>query len=448
MLERLLELSIYVLGGLIALILGWAIVRNVLISIETTREKKRNETIRTLLEKWLNNVNHRKEIVQEIKKLNSVSHLEPLFFEMFETVSLEEHQELKILFELLGIQEFLRKILKESSDVSKREKAVLKLAKIGIVEDIPFLLEVFRDPEEEDRVKKCCTQAIYELSDKLICDEKAISNLGLLVQLLDLPNIQLQEYIAQHLAKLPVAIEDIVPHLLRLETQTAKEGILIVFQHWNNAEHAPLLYDYLDDTSPVIRQKTIELIGKWQDEKSIVVLLNKLEDPSERVRLAAIDALSYLNQPALLQKLRHCLQDPSTVIQIKLYFLLSELKDHESFDELIQKIQDLEFRKILNIELSHMSKQKLVHFLEFLGIDHHIYSENKSGDFFEAFVSTARESLSSELRQRALSALSMWKKEKGIAIISEIAKSDPDPVNRLYAVKLLEMFSKKEVSHG
>lgn len=454
MAARLLELLIYILSGLIVVILGWAILRSILLRLEVLRQNKRNREIETGLKEWLKNSSpdSRKKMVQKLKKIGAPPVLEPLFFDLFEHVSKEEQNELRSLFELLGLQNLLRNILKESSDILKREKAVLKLAKMGVVEDIPFLLNIFHDSEEEDRVKQCCVQAIYDLSDALLSDPKAVKNLGLLVQLLDLPNGELQEYIAKHLAALPVPKEDIVPHLLRLETETAKEGILMIFDQWNNPEHAPFLYDYLDDSSSAVRRKTIHLLGRWKDQKSVVLLLNKLDDPSEIVRLETIEALGHLNHPGIRSALRRHLKDPSSVVQIRIYFLLVFFKESASFEELIHRIQDPVFRKTLFLEFAHLLKNQLVAFLEFLGMDYKIYSNrfdwNKTDDFYEIFVLTAKESQNSDLRKKALLALSLWENKNVLEVIAEVSRVDPDPVNRVYAEKILENLKQKEAAYG
>src|SRR3989338_2150618 len=196
--EQLLNFSIYFLSFLIGVLLLWAILRELLTNFRDTRDQKRHQETQKRLEEWMKAPSSevKKQALERLKELGSASYLEPFFFELFEKSDPKDQAPLKVLFELLVIQEELRVCLKESSNVIRREQAVLKLGRVGLVEDIPFLLDVFHDSEEDPKVKQCCVESIYTLAEPLLKAETAYANLGLLIKLFEVPNVKLRDHLA------------------------------------------------------------------------------------------------------------------------------------------------------------------------------------------------------------------------------------------------------------
>lgn len=452
MVERLLMVAIYALSSLIVVLLIWVILRELFGRLKKSESEFRSQLVKELLKKWLNdNAIERKKTLEKLREMNSAAYLEPIFFEVFYLLSKEDRNELKILFELLGMQERLRKILKESPRVSEREESVLKMGRVGMIEDLPFLLDIFRDRDEHPRVKQCCIEAIYELAEPLLSDSRAGANLGLLVQLLEVPNVELREHLASILASLPVPVEDVIPHLLRLESDAAKEGVLSVLEIWGRPELAPILRDYADDINPVVRRKAVSLLGKAKDDMSLMIFFKRLDDPDVSVRLQSIEALSHIKKNVVRQQLLRRTDDPDISIQAKIFWVLMLENYDDAFPSLIKKLAVKTFRNELFAQLSHEKREHLGNFFQFLGIDHRIFFKRFGwGDFdhcYDAFMVTAKESQEPELRLRAMHALSLWQllpgeREQVERLICEISKNDPDENNRKFAKNFLNATQK------
>jgi len=447
--ERLLELSIYALGALIGILLIWAILRELLIKVSSSKEEKRELQTKKLFEEWLyGNDIKRKVIIQKLKKMGSAAYLEPFFFELFEGSEKEKKEELKVLFELVGIQAELRRILKESSDVIQQEKSVLKLGKVGVIYDVQFLIDAYRDPEEHSLVKQCCVQAIYDLVEPLFHEqEQAMANFGLLVQLFDIPNENLRYHLVRTIAASKMPVEDILPHLLKLQNDFGKESALFVLEQWNHPELCQIVYDYLDDLNPHIRSIAVSLLGKWKDEEAILLLFKKLSDPDEMVRLSTVDVLTHFKNSAILKQLTLHLSDPSSLVRARLLWALVLKKDQKIFDRAIAMLQEMDFQKLFFAQIKLKPQEESQQVFEFLGVDYRLFVKKYGVEDhgFSAFVSTARESQDVALRKRAMMALQLWKDKDVISVFNDILNSDPDPTNRLYAKKMLERLKMKDV---
>lgn len=455
MVERLLMIAIYALSSLIVVLLIWVILRELFSRLKKSESEFQSQLVRDLLKKWLNdNTIERKKTLEKLREMDSAAYLEPIFFEVFYLLSKEDRKDLKILFELLGMQEKLRKILKESPKVSEREEAVLKMGRVGTIEDLPFLLDIFRDREEHPRVKQCCIEAIYELSEPLLKDSRAGANLGLLSQLLEVPNVELREHLASILASLPVPVEDMIPHLLRLESDAAKEGVLSVMEIWERPELAPILRDYTDDLNPVVRRKAVSLLGKTKDDMSLMIFFRHLDDPDVSVRMQSIEALSHIKKNVVGQQLIKKADDPDISIQAKIFWVLMLQNYDDAFPLLIKKLAAKTFRNEFFVQLSHEKRKYLEDFFQFLGIDHRIFFRRFGwGDFdhlCDAFMATAKESQEPELRRRAMQALSLWQllpgeREQAERLLREISKNDPDEKCREFATNLAENMAKNRI---
>ncbi len=461
MVERLLELSIYGLTLLIIVLVGWVIFRELLKNLRISEKEIRTEIIRNLFKSWLGaSPKDRPVVVEKLKALGTVLDLEDLFFEFFEKSSDEEKEKLQSLFELIGIQKHLRVVLKESPDTHKREEAVLKLSRVAIPEDLPFLLDVFGDPDEHPRVKQCAIEAIYELSLPILQQKDAVANFGLLIHMLDIPSPRLQEHLVQVLSTLPLPIEDILPHFLRQTSDTAKSGFLSLLKIWKRTELAPLIHDYIDDLNPEVRAKAIELCGEWKVEETLLMLQKHLDDPEESVRLSSVEALSHFKnsfiKKRLLEKISthpgvtHPGADSSVRVQAKIFWVLAihdKMPSDIVYPLLIKNLEKREFRKEFFSQMSHEKREHLVSFFRFLGLDSRLFFKRFGwGDFdhcYDAFVMTAKESQDPELRKKAMRAISLWEGESATQdkvekILSDIIASDPDHQVQQSAKKLIK----------
>jgi len=450
--ERLLEIAIYGLSGLIVILLGWVFFREYLFKFRRDSKQQQMDEIRALFLAWLSKPKKQKTKIQ--KKLSVVADpalLQEYFFETFNDVSEKEREKLIQLFDVLGIQNELRGWLKESSDVLKREEAVLKLAKVGAFEDVPFLLDAFHDPEEVDRVKQCCVKAITEMADPLIHKEHAVANLALYVKLLDIPNHELRKKIADLLCKLPIKMEDIIPLLIQLETDSAKEGVLEVFESWNKSEYAQILYDYLDDLNPTIRRNAVQILGKFKDEQAQLLLIKKLKDPDEQVRSVTIEVLSGFNNTAIHDHLFKVLSDPDVHNQVKAYLYFCKHYAEKHFALLVSKLTESEFQKAFMVAMhdkSSQSKDEVDKIFFALGMDHRIFISKfgwaATDKFHDLYIETAKHSLEAALRKKAIKALLYWERKEITSVLEEISTKDPDEKNRAYAKSRLIDFKKKK----
>src|SRR3989338_1295890 len=186
MIERILTISIYSLIATIVLILTWVISRELLGKLRQSRHEKRSRQTQQCLKAWLRaSEPQQKRILARLKTLGPVQFIEPFFFELFDMSSKEEKTNLRELFQSLGIQNRLRQILKESPNIDSKEEAVLKMGHVGMMNDLIFLLNIFRDETEDEKVKQCCVEAISELCGPLLQDKEAVYHIRLLVQLLE-----------------------------------------------------------------------------------------------------------------------------------------------------------------------------------------------------------------------------------------------------------------------
>ncbi|MBI3017534.1 MAG: HEAT repeat domain-containing protein [Deltaproteobacteria bacterium] len=450
--EQLLEFSIYFLSFLIGVLLIWAILRELLTNFKEAKDKGRHQEIKKLLEGWMkasSNEAHeaKKQALEKLKQLGSPSYLEPFFFELFEKSESKDQKQLKILFELLGIQEELRFCLKESPNVIKREHAVLKLGKVGVVEDVPFLLDVFNDPEEDSKVKQCCVESIYMLAEPLLKAETAHANLGLLIKLFEVPNVKLRDHLAHLLTATPIPVTDIIPHLLRLESETGRESVLTIFRLWNDPYLAQIVYDYMDDLYPRVRRLAVQLMGHWQDEKAVFMLFKKLSDPDESVRIVAVEALMQLKNPAIRSQLMKHMHDPSLQVEVKISWALAVFDDQAALPKIIEKMKNPEFRKVLLLHLSDKDQEQASVYFNYIGLDHRIifnrYGRENLDHLYESFVMTAKESQDPMLRKKAIQALAIWKDKNIISLLDEISNSEPDDVNRALVKNLLANLKKE-----
>lgn len=446
--ERVLEFLIYIIGGMSFILLGWAILRELFGKLNFKEQKKRNDLTQKLFKEWIQGPDEkRKTIVMELKKQGSAQFLEPFFFEFFERSPKNEQEEMRSLFELIGIQEFLRKTLHESSDLMKREKAALKLGRVGVMQDIPILLDVLRDPAEKTRVKECVSLSLYELSKELLNEKNAVANAALLVQLLEVQNPSMQVHIAKTISELSMPREDLIHHLLRLEADHAKEGALKVFEHWDDPELAPLLLDFLEDLHPNIRRAAVSLLGRWQNEDSLFLLFKKLEDPDPMVRVAAIEALFLYEHPAIKVQFKKHLDDPSVDVQIAYLEKLALLSDSDSVSTFIQKISDASFKSAWVSHLMNLNKDSLSKIFGYLGIDERIFIGKvgfAKANFEMAFGLTALESSNQDLRKKALEALKILKGRTLVDIAKQVLDKDPDKAVRHTAQLILNQFDMKK----
>ncbi|MBI3019184.1 MAG: HEAT repeat domain-containing protein [Deltaproteobacteria bacterium] len=342
--------------------------------------------------------------------------------------------QLKVLFELLGIQKELRTCLRESPNVIKREHAVLKLGKVGMVEDVPFLLDVFNDPEEDPKVKQCCVESIYALAEPLLKAETAYANLGLLIKLFEVPNAKLRDHLSRLLVATPIPVTDIIPHLLRLQSDTGRESILTIFRLWDDPYLAQIVYDYMDDLHPKVRRLAAQLLGHWQDEKAVFMLFKKLSDPDESVRIAAVEALTQLKNPAIKSQLIKYMHDPSLQVEVKISWALAVFDDQAAIPKIIEKMKNSEFRKALLLHLSDKNREQVSVYFSYVGLDYRIifdrFGKGSLDGLYEFFVMTAKESQDPMLRKKAIQALVIWKDKNLISLLEEISNSEPDSVNR------------------
>ncbi len=447
--ERLLQFSIYFLSLLIGILLIWAILRELLTNLRESRDKGRHQETQRLLEAWLEASSHdeRKEALEKLKHLGPPGFLEPFFFDLFEKSEKKDQARLKILFELLGIQKELRFCLKESSNVIKREQAVLKLGKVGVVEDVPFLLDVFNDSDEDAKVKQCCVESIYVLAEPWLKAETAHANLGLLIKLFEVPNVKLRDHLAHLLTATTIPVTDIIPHLLRLQSETGRESVLTVFKLWDDPYLAPIVYDYMDDLHPKVRRLAIQLIGHWQDEKAVFMLFKKMSDPDESVRIATVEALSQLKNPAIKTQLLKHMHDPSLHVEVKICWVLALFGDPTPIPKMIEKMKNSEFCRALLLHLADKDQEQVSIYFDYLGLDHRIvfdhYGKENLDHLYEAFVATAKESQDTELRKKAIQALAIWKDKNLASLLEEISHLEPDEVNRSLAKNLLANLHKE-----
>lgn len=453
MVERLLMIAIYMLSSLIVMLLIWVILRELFNRLKKSESEFQSQLVKNLLKKWLTDGSmERKKTLEKLKEIGSPAYLEPLLLGTFNSLSQEERNDFKILFELLGLQQRLRMLLKESPNISEREEAVLRMGAIGTLEDLPFLLDIFRDRDEHVRVKQCCMEAIYQLAEPLLRNSRAPANLGLLVQLLEVPNVELRQHLASVLASLPVPPQDMIPHLLRLESDAAKEGVLSVLEIWGRSELAPLLRDYSNDVNPMVRRKAISLLGKSKDESSLMIYFKHLNDPDVTVRMEAIEALSHIKKNVVREQLLKRVDDPDISIQAKIFWVLMLQNDDDAFPILIRKLTHKAFRNPFFTQLSHEKREHVNDFFQFLGIDYRIFFKRFGwGDFnhcYDAFVATAKESQEPELRRRAMRSISLWgglpgERETAHRLLRDISKKDPDEETRNFAKDLLEEAEKR-----
>ena len=449
--EHLLIFSIYFLSFLIGVLLIWAILRELLTNFREAKDKKRHQEIQKSLEAWMeaSSCEAKKKALEKLKGLGSATDLEPFFFELFEKSNSQDHQaQLKLLFELLGIQRELRICLKESSNVIWREQAVLKLGKVGAVEDVPFLLDVFKDPEEDPKVKQCCVESIYTLAEPLLKTEAAYANLGLLIKLFEVPNVALRDHLAHLLAATRIPVTDIIPHLLRLQSETGRESVLTIFKLWDDPYLVPIVYDYMEDLHAKVRCLAVQLVGHWKDEKAVFLLFKKLSDPAESVRVAAVEALTHLKNTVIRSQLLKHLHDPSLLVSVKISWALAVFGDQAAIPKVIEKMKNVEFRKILLLHLSGKDQEQVSVYFNYIGLDHRIifnrYGRESLEPLYDFFILTAKESQDSLLRKKAIQALMIWKDKNLPSILEEIINSEPDDVNRALAKNLLLSLKKEQ----
>src|SRR3990167_2585459 len=109
MVERLLEYSIYGLTGVIVCLMVWVIIRELLRNLKDSEKDFRHQIIENLLRQWLHEEgDSQRKTCEKIKSMGAAPTLEPFFFEMFDASPKEEKEKLRGLYELLGIQDYLR----------------------------------------------------------------------------------------------------------------------------------------------------------------------------------------------------------------------------------------------------------------------------------------------------------------------------------------------------
>ena len=450
--ERLLEFSIYVLTGLIFLILSWVFVRELLSRLRNNKTQLQHEKVLALFSKWRVAKGQQKTKLEKQLKAVSVSILEPIFFEHFEGIWMEvEKQAFQKLYEALGIQDELRRVLKESFDPLKRENAVLKMASVASVQDIPFILDAFHDPSETPQVKQCCVKAISDMAVGVMQEKGAVQNIGLFVQLLDIPHPDLRGKIAKMLASLNGRIQTLIPHLIELKSDAAKTGVLEVFSHWNRLEYAQFLYDYLDDINPDIRKNAVSILAKFQDEKDILLFIQRLKDPNLEVRIAALEALAPFQNQAAESSVLKLLTDPSQKVRSKVLIFMALHGKEEHFRKLVSKLGDVSFQEAFLLELQSHKSQEIEKVFEFIGLDVRIFLQKYGWEacdrFYEAYLESAKSSLDAKIRRRALSAIMVWERTHILEVLKEISESDPDHEVRAYAKSKLLEFHKKRGLH-
>lgn len=451
---QLLQLAILLLTGLIALIILWVSLREVIQKIRYSKEETRHAQIAEGLRSWLKSPQRvREKIESNLLKMASKTYLEEHYFTLWDQLFPNEQEVFRELYIRLGLEGYLKKKLQESPDPLTREKTVLKLAKVAGLKDTSLFLEAYHAPDEIESVKECCAAVLYQLME--VHGKEApfqIENPGAWVSLLEVSNDALRSNMARMLASMPGAREAFFPYLISLSSDVAKKGALEVFQYWNEPQDAKIIYDYVDDANPDIRQQALSLLGKYRQPDETFILLKKITDPSEAVREAAVQALFFNHASVIEKQMVKRLEDPSEKIRARVFLYLAHHQSEKQLPRMIPSFNDPHFTQVLLKELRQLKMEVVEQILAFLGIDLNLFLKTYAWtmkDCFEVLLhDTAKHSISEALRQRAIELLPYLNTDRTYYVLKDISISDPNlKIRALAASKLGSFKLKKGASH-
>ena len=253
----------------------------------------------------------RKEQYKDLDKLlfdmrdtYDITVIEEQLRQHFEQSDAKQSQELIRGFSLIGLTERYIERVRSAPSWRDRTKAASVLGEIGDTRAVLPLLEVMREPREDNDVKLACAEALGRLNDPsvipILCQE-----LG-----------RLDEWSSPRIAAVLVAFgRAAIPHLLTtLDSSATLNGRIWAAQVLGKLKArraVPPLMNRLHDRSEQMRLSAANALGDIGDLRAVRPLVDIiLRDPTPAVRAQGASALGRLGDPEVLPILVGALGDP------------------------------------------------------------------------------------------------------------------------------------------
>ncbi len=223
------------------------------------------------------------------------------------------------LFRSLGLIDRYLEQVRKASKWTERAGAARALGKLGVVDAVPLLVAVMRDPQEDARsVKQAAARALGEL--------RAPEAIPLLMKELETRD----EWASPRLADILVSFgETAVPQLLE---------------------------SLVDEAHANSRAWAAQVLGKIGSQRAVAPLLQRLHDRSEQVRMAVAEALGALgDRRATNELVQIALRDPVGTVRAEAARALGQMRDESVLETLVTLLADPDYwtrlRTIEAIEL-------------------------------------------------------------------------------------------------